>query len=65
MGLRKTSLNEVKLEQYVAGHNSQGSRNIYKQTAQRMQKIVAEYGQRNTVDYLRGIAHNLSLQSNS
>ena len=49
-------------EQYIAGHQPQAGRRIYKDTADRIKLIVADYGLRPITDYLRGIAHNLSLQ---
>lgn len=62
-GIKKEqSLNEMRLEQYIAGHQPQAGRRIYKDTADRIKLIVADYGLRPITDYLRGIAHNLSLQ---
>ena len=62
-GIKKEqSLNEMRLEQYIAGHQPQAGRGIYKDTADRIKLIVADYGLRPITDYLRGIAHNLSLQ---
>ena len=62
-GLKKEqSMNEMKLEQFLAGRQPPPSKKKYRETAQRIKKIVSEYGNRSNVDYLRGIVHNLSLQ---
>ena len=62
-GLKKEqSMNEMKLEQFLAGWQPPPSKKKYRETAQRIKKIVSEYGNCSNVDYLRGIAHNLSLQ---
>ncbi|RWS15775.1 uncharacterized protein B4U80_05692 [Leptotrombidium deliense] len=53
------SLNELKMEQYVAGTpvKQNFSRKLQ---AVRFQSIVNKYGERNIIDYLRGIAHNIT-----
>ena len=56
------NMNETKIEQYIAGQQPTAGRRIYKETAARIKIIVADYNQRPIFDYLRGIAHNLSLQ---
>lgn len=62
-GIKKEqSLNEMKLEQYVGGMQPPPGKRVYKDTADRIKNIVAEYGLRPLNDYLRGIAHNFSLQ---
>lgn len=62
-GIKKEeSMNEMKLEQYVAGQQPPPGKRVYKDTAERIKTIVADYGLRPTTDYLRGIAHNLRLQ---
>ena len=62
-GIKKEqSLNEMKLEQYVGGVQPPPRKRVYKDTADRIKNIVAEYGLRPLNDYLRGIAHNFSLQ---
>ncbi|RWS20135.1 uncharacterized protein B4U80_11049 [Leptotrombidium deliense] len=59
-GIKKDqSLNEFKLEQYVAG--TPVKQNYERQLqAVRFQSIVNKYGERDTIDYLRGIAHNIT-----
>lgn len=56
------NMNEAKIEQFIAGHQPNAGKRIYKETAARIKTIVADYNQRPILDYLRGIAHNLSLQ---
>lgn len=62
-GLRKEqSLNELKIEQYIAGEPLRKQKKIYRDTAKRIETIVSEYGERPDLDYLKGIAHNFKLQ---
>ena len=56
------NMNEMKIEQYIAGQRPNPSRRIYKETAERIKNIVIDYHNRPILDYLRGIGHNLSLQ---
>jgi hypothetical protein len=56
------NLNEMKIEQYIAGQLPNPSRRIYRETADKIKSIVADYTNRHILDYLRGIGHNLSLQ---
>src|SRR6218665_971288 len=56
------NLNEMKIEQYISGQLPNPPRRIYKETAQRIKIVVEDYANRPLLDYLRGIAHNLSLQ---
>ena len=56
------NMDEAKLEQYIVGQQPNAVRRKYKETAARIKIIVADYNQRPLLDYLRGIAHNLSLQ---
>ena len=63
-GLQKEqSLNELRLEQYVAGQQPPQGKRVYKDAAERIKKVVGDYGLCPITDYLRGIAHNLSLQT--
>jgi len=55
-------LNDLKVEQYIAGQQPPVQRKVYRDTAQRIEDIVNDYENRNILDFLRGIAHNLSLQ---
>ena len=62
-GLKKEqSLNELKLEQFNAGQQPPPRKKKYRDVAERIKTLVSEYGKRSNVDYIRGIAHNLSLQ---
>lgn len=62
-GLQKEqSMNEMTIEQYIAGQQPAPGRRIYRDTAARIKAIVADYVNRPLLDYLRGIAHNLNLQ---
>lgn len=56
------NMNEMKIEQYIAGQLPNPSRRVYKDTAERIKNIVNDYTNRPLLDYLRGIGHNLSLQ---
>jgi len=60
---KEQSLNELKIEQFIAGQAPPPGRRVYRDTAQRIKKIVMEYGSRDMDDYLIGIAHNLEFQS--
>jgi hypothetical protein len=58
---REQSLNELRIEQYVSGQQHTQSRRIYRDSAQRLLRLVNDYGRgRNIYDYVRGIAHNIS-----
>lgn len=61
-GLKKEqSLNEFKVEQYISGQQPPAGRQIYKDTAERIKRIVENYRERPLLDYLRGISHNFNL----
>ena len=59
---KKNSLNEMKIEQYIAGQQPPLFRKIYRDTAKRVEDIVKDYENRNIFDLLRGIANNFNLQ---
>jgi hypothetical protein len=62
-GLKKEqSLNELKIEQYVAGQAPPVRRRIYRDSADRIKSKVERYGNEPLLDYLRGIANNFQLQ---
>jgi hypothetical protein len=62
-GLKKEqSLNELKIEQYVAGQAPPVRRRTYRDSADRIKAIVERYGNEPLLDYLRGIANNFQLQ---
>lgn len=55
------SLNDFKIDQYLAGDEPPLQRKKYRDSAKRIMKIVDDYGQRPLLDYLKGIAQNFSL----
>jgi hypothetical protein len=59
---KEQNLNEIKIEQYIAGQNPPAGTRIYKDTTEKIKSIVLDYGNRSLLDYLRGIAHNFNLQ---
>lgn len=62
-GIRKEqALNELKITQYLAGHEPPVGRKNDRDSADRIEAIVEDYDQRNMTEYLRGLAHNLQLQ---
>jgi hypothetical protein len=62
-GLKKEqSLNELKIEQYIAGQAPPARRRIYRDSADRIKAKVERYGTEPLLDYLRGIANNFQLQ---
>ena len=52
--------NEAIMEQYTAGAEPPRKKKKCKDTALRIQTIVNDFENRELLDYLRGIAHNLS-----
>lgn len=60
---KQQAFTETKIEQVVSGISNLNKRKTYKDTAHRIKCIVQEYGERNIIEYLRGIAHNFYLQS--
>jgi hypothetical protein len=59
---KEQNLNEIKIEQYIAGQNPPAGTRIYKDTTEKIKSIVLDYGNRSLLDYLREIAHNFNLQ---
>lgn len=57
---REQSLHELQIEQYIGGLEGPPTRKKYRDCAERIARIVANYDQRNIYDFLRGIAHNIS-----
>jgi len=57
---REQALQQVHCTQILAGHPSQPPRKKYADSNARILTIVRSYRDRNILDYLRGIAHNLS-----
>ena len=59
---REQNLNEVKIEQYLAGVQPPQPRRRYRDLSARLLRVVEDYGNRGTMDYLRSIAHNIDFQ---
>lgn len=57
---KEQNLNEVRIEQYVSGVEPQPSKRKYRDCARRIKNIVDQYNPDNILDYIRGIAHNIS-----
>ena len=57
---REQDLQQVHCAQMQAGHSSQTSRKKYVDASIRILSIVRSYRDRSIIDYLRGIAYNLS-----
>jgi hypothetical protein len=58
---KEQSLNELKVNQYLAGVSPPMGRKKYRDAAKRIMKIVEEYSQRDPIEYLSSIASNLKL----
>lgn len=58
---REQALQQVYCTQILAGHPSQPPRKKYADSNARILTICRSYSDRSILDYLRGIAHNLSL----
>ncbi|XP_068250224.1 uncharacterized protein [Palaemon carinicauda] len=58
---KEQALNQVRFEQYVAGQEPPKKKKKYRDCAQRLRRLVGNYDPDvNVIDYLRGIAHNIS-----
>ena len=57
---KEQSFNEVRIEQYVAGIEPESPRKRYRDSAKRLKSLVQTFNQDDIIDYIRGIAHNLS-----
>ncbi|XP_071943684.1 uncharacterized protein [Antedon mediterranea] len=56
---REQAMNEVLIGQAQAGAPPPAQRRAYRQTNQRILRLVEGYGGRDTLDFLRGVSHNL------
>jgi hypothetical protein len=54
-------LRQLQAEQYLSGLEPPARRKKYRQAAAKLKKNVAKFGRILIIDYLRSIAHNLSL----
>jgi hypothetical protein len=57
---REQSVNNTYLDQLLGGHAPPPQRKKYRDNNTRISRIVRDFGQRDRLDYLRGIAHNIS-----
>ena len=58
---REQSLNHVNISQARAGHQPEPQRRRYQDSNRRIENIVQDYHNRNILQYLRGLAHNISM----
>ncbi|KAK9685302.1 hypothetical protein QE152_g38151 [Popillia japonica] len=61
-GLRKVQTNrDIYYEHLVAGHNPPVKLKKYRDADQRILTVVRDYNNRDTIEYLKGIAHNYQM----
>ena len=58
--VRCQKLKDVELELLLAGHPPRPRKTAYVMRDRRIETIVADYANRPILDYLRGLAHNIS-----
>ena len=58
---REQSLNHVNISQARAGHQPEPQRRRYQDNDQRIKNIVQDYHNRDRLQYLRGLAHNITM----
>ena len=58
---REQGLLNTIIDQSLGGHAPEPSRKKYRDCNARIQNIVDDYGNRDSIEFLRGIAHNLHL----
>ena len=58
---REQSLNHVNISQARAGHQPEPQRRRYQDSNRRIKNIVQDYHNRDRLQYLRGLAHNISM----
>ena len=61
---REQSLNQVNISQARAGHQPEPQRRRYEDSNRRIKNIVQDYHNRDRLQYLRGLAHNISMSRN-
>ena len=61
---RERSLNHVNISQARAGHQPEPQRRRYQDSNRRIKNIVQDYHNRDRLQYLRGLAHNISMWRN-
>ena len=58
---REQSLNHVNISQARAGHQPEPQRRRYQDSNRRIKNIVQDYHNMDRLQYLRGLAHNISM----
>ena len=58
---REQSLNHVNISQARAGHQPEPQRRRYQDGNRQIKNIVQDYHNRDRLQYLRGLAHNISM----
>ena len=61
---REQSLNHVNISQARAGHQPEPQRRRYQDSNRRIKNIVQDYHNMDRLQYLRGLAHNISMWRN-
>ena len=54
------SIQQMKVAQFNAGGRPPKRKRIYQTINDRIRTVQADYGNKNTIDFLRGISYNLS-----
>ena len=57
---KEQALNEIQITQMMAGQQAPPQRRQYRESGQRILRIVDDFENRTAMEYLRGISHNLS-----
>ena len=57
---KEQNFNEARIEQYLSGREPDTTRKRYRDTAQRIKRLVENFSNTDICDYIRGITHNLS-----
>ena len=57
---REQSIRTLQIEQYVSGQQGTLSRKKYRDCAERLFRVVANYQKNNVLEFLRGVAHNIN-----
>ena len=57
---REQSIRTLQIEQYVSGQQGTLSRKKYRDCAERLFRVVANYEKNNVLEFLRGVAHNIN-----
>ena len=57
---KEQALNEIQITQVMAGQQAPPQRRQYRESGQRILRIVEDFENRTAMEYLRGISHNLS-----